>query len=133
MTQSYLYSNFKDAYWSTKPITSEIEPDWIESICPIREQSEQRGWDLGLGFNIQRQLKIFGFLQFGQNTCEVKIWLEYIQHRLWQWMATLNIEIVVMACLPIFVVVFTFCLSYLHFSRDSQPHLQPPHSKIRGC
>ena len=61
MTQSYPNSNFKDAYWSTKPITSEIEPDWIESICPIREQSEQRGWDLGLGFNIQRQLKIFGF------------------------------------------------------------------------
>ena len=88
MTQSYPNSNFKDAYWSTKPITSEIEPDWIESICPIREQSEQRGWDLGLGFNIQRQLKIFGFLQFGQNTCEVNIWLEYIQHRLWQWMAT---------------------------------------------
>ena len=101
-------------------------------ICPIRDQSEQQGWDLGLGFNIQRQLKIFGFCNlvkihaksiFDSNTYSI----DYDNG--WQ----LNIEIVVMACLPIFVVVFTFCLSYLHLSRDSQPHLQPPHSRIRGC
>ena len=27
---THIWGNFKDAYWCTKPITSEIEPNWIE-------------------------------------------------------------------------------------------------------
>ena len=66
--------------------------DWTQldriEFCPIRVQSEQQGWDLGFGGSIFKDNSKFLVFQFGQNTCEVNIWLEYIQHRLWQWMAT---------------------------------------------
>ena len=100
----------------------------------LSNQSTKRATRLGFGFGVQYSkttqnfwffnlVKIHAKSMFDSNTYSV----DYDNG--WQ----LNIEIVVMACLPIFVVVFTFRQSYLHLSRDSQPHLQPPHLRIRGC